>query len=1128
MMQLSLRCRQWHPRKPYCWLILLICALLPMRIYPRPVPAQNTLEMHISIRFEKQSLHEAIKKLERESRVRFTFNSNDLRGFQVAAASFTDKPLGHVIAELMKDTHLTASDINNSVVIHKKETAPPGTDAPPKEVYRITIAGKITDERNMAIPGVSVSVKGTRKGTLSDAEGHFKIDAEKGEVLLFSFIGYEQQEVIVGDRSSLEVILKQSTKSLGEVVVTALGIVKNSKTLTYAAQKINGAQLNEVRDASFMSALSGKIAGAVVNQAAAGPGSAVRVVLRGNRSISGNNNALIVVDGVPVDNSTPQGQIDSDRGGYNGSDGAANINPDDVESVNVLKGAAATALYGSRAANGAIIITTKKGTAGKLSVNYNGGISADKAWLMLPFQNVYGRGNGGKTVEGAAASWGGKTQTYPDNVKDFFHTAISVNNAVSAATGSEKIQAYTSYANNYSEGIIPENKLYRNTLSLRINTQLTSKLSTDAKISYVNQEIKNKPVTGEIGGTSLMTYIMPRDMSSTELKDYETINEGGQPVSKYWTTSSVYTNPYWNIHRTSYNERRDRVTLLGSVKYEFTPWLNVQARYSLDRYNDKIKGSYYGGTIGILPVTPKGGRYFETNGYVSERNIDVLVSGNNKLTQDVGITYNIGGNILRRQYETSTTSANGLQVPNKFNLIYATSLDATTQFTKRELQSVYGSVQFDFRKYLFLDVSARNDWSSTLPSPYAYFYPSVGLSALISDMTQLPSWISFAKVRASYTRVGNDAIPYLLIQPYSYAPGASNGFISRDATKAISDLKPELTSSWEFGIDWRFLDGRIGIDGTFYKTNTINQLLFLALPPASGFSNQYINAGNIENRGIEITLTADPVRSKKFNWNTTVNFSRNINKVLELSPDVKEASLTGSKRLADVVVKEGGSYGDMYGSGWATDPKTGAHLVNAKGLPEMNELQYLGNFNPDFSLGWSNTFSYGPLSLSFLLDGRVGGTVISGTDANLAFYGLGDFTLPYREGGWVLPGVYSNGRNNTTDIKAEDFWTTVSGGRYAWGQFFAYDATNFRLREVALGYEIPLHSKFIKHAKVSLTGRNLFFLYRGKSRLDIPGIGKRKIPFDPDMTLGAGNFQGIESGTPPALKSFGVNVKLSF
>lgn len=981
------------------------------------------------------------------------------------------------------------------------------------------------------LPGVTVTNLQSNASGTTAGDGILELSAAVGDSLQVSMIGYATQRLLVGAAVVVEVELQEELEEIGEVVVTALGIKRETRGLTFATQQLGAEAVNDVRDNSgnIMTSLTGKVAGATVTTSSTGPGAAARVTLRGNKSISGNNNALVVVDGVPYDNS-PGVQATGTTPNYGTSDGAANINPDDIESINILKGPSASALYGSRAANGAIIITTKQGRAGNYQIDYNGSASIDQVNMLTNFQNTYGRGNGGVAGTNVGESWGAEANTYPDNVQSVFQNAATINNSISAYGGTEKINGYMSYSNNNIGGITPGNDLKRNIVNLRLNTELIPKLKTDLKLNYVNQQINNRPRLGDMG-LPVEAYIMPRDMSVEESLNYETINPAnGQPQRNYWSGSTLYDNPYWSLNRTSVNEGRDRITALGSITYEFNEGLRLLGRYSFDKYTDMVDGSFYDGTVSLGDVLA-GGKYYETHTNYTEQNFDLLLSGDNALTDDIQLTYNVGTSFLRRDYNTFQNMANGLSIPNQFSLMMAT----TPQFLlvnnyRRQLNSVYASAQLGFYDNIFLDLTARNDWSSTLPSPHSYFYPSAGLSVVFNEWLNLPAWVNFGKARLSYAQVGNDATPYLLDQLYLFTLGSQQGFVSRSATKAIPDLKPEQTESVELGLEMKFFNDRLSFDATYYNSNTINQLLFLALPMASGYSQEYINAGNIENRGFEVQLSATPIRKEKFTWNTSFNFSTNRNTVLQLHETTKSANITTATNYATVVVNEGERYGDLYGYAWAKDEETGKYIVDANGLPVVEANQKLGNFNPDALIGWSNSFTYKNFTLRALVDARIGGEIVSGTAAYLAAFGVADFTEQYRDGNWVIDAVTADGQANTTAINAEQFWTTVSqAGRNAWGEFFTYDMTNVRLRELALSYRFNLApEKAIKAAQVSITGRNLFFFYRGKSTLDIPGVGKIDNPVDPEGALGAGNYQGVEVGLPPSVRTYGLNVKLTF
>ena len=1014
-----------------------------------------------------------------------------------------------------------------------------------------TVSGTVTSGSGDPLIGVNVLEVGTTSGTITNIDGSYQIRVSSDNATLeFSYTGFQNQEVAVSSRSSINVVMQEGVE-LEEVVVTALGISREKKALTYSAQTVDGDDINTVRDANFVNTLSGKVAGMQVSQSASGPGGQTRVVLRGNRPL-GNNNALFVIDGVPVDN-TAYGSVGNDFGGYSGTDGAVNINPDDIDNISVLKGAAAAALYGSRAANGVIMITTKKGKAGKLSVDVNSGVSWENPLLLPSFQNDYSQGNGGTYAPSAGASWGekmngqnvtnylGNSQSLsaqPDNVKDFFQTAMSLNNSIGITTGSDKVQTYFSYSNSQVEGVIPNNELDRHTVNLRIGTQISERFSTDAKVTYVHQENDHKVKSGEENAAVLNAYLMPRNVRLEDVKNYSTSDAFGQPTPQYWTSSSIYTNPYWVTDLTNVSDKRDRVIGLLSATYKLTDWLKVMGRGSVDRYNDADENYFYDKTV---LWAQQGGRYERGYRTFTEQNFELLLMGDKAIGDGLSLNYTFGTSQNKRRFESAYSNAAGLLIPNKFGLDFARTLQSGNDLVEREIQSVFGTVQLGFNNYLYLDITGRNDWSSTLPSDNrSYFYPSVGFTWVVSDMLELPEFVSFGKIRASYTKVGNDAAPYLINQTYSFGQGGTNGFINRDGLQPAPDLKPEQTTSLELGLDWRFFNNRLGLDLTLYKTNTVNQLLVLALPTPSGFSSKYINAGDIENRGVELSLNYIPVKSKNFNWDITLNFARNVNEIIKLDPQIKQSFLAGGYgRTAGPVVAEGGSFGDIYTLRWANaadadgnatyDPNGGKLWVDADGKPIVTTAsEKIGNFNPDYTLGLNNSFNVGNLFFSFLIDGRKGGVVVSGTEANNAFYGNADYTTAYRDGGWTLDAIRQTGEANSSAINAETFWTTVSGGRYSWGEFFTYDATNFRIREVTLGYAFGKKA-FFNDIRLSLVARNLLFLYRGKALLDLPGVPERRMNFDPDVSLGgANNFQGVEYGNIPSSRSIGVNLKLSF
>lgn len=1014
-----------------------------------------------------------------------------------------------------------------------------------------TVTGTVMNANKVPVINATVIQRGTKNATTTSENGSFSIRVTgTNAVLLISSVGFSTQEVSVGAGSTTaSVTLVEESKQLGEVVVTALGITRQSKTLVYATQSVKPAELTGVRDPNnVLNSLSGKVANATITQGSGGPGSGARIILRGNRSIQGDNNALIVVDGVPIDNST-HSAAGSDFGSVQSSDGASNINPDDIESISILRGASAAALYGSQAGNGVIVITTKKGSKDKLSVTVNSGAVMESAFSLPKVQNAYGQGLSGVYVDSLhGESWGGKldghsytdflgkTATYsaqPDNIKDFFRTGSSYNNSIGVSGGSEKAQTYMSYTNNAIMGIVPGNNLLRHTVTLRVSNQISKRFSTDAKITYLTQDIKNKPRTGEENAPTIDIYNIPRNISNAQASQYQFINNVGVPTAyaSYPSTNpGIYQDPYWMIHNTSLGETRDRITGFVSGKAMITPWLSFTGRANLDRYFDKYTQQYSQGTV-LWAHT--GGYYAQQSIEITQKWFDGIFEGNNKITDNLKVNYHVGAIYQDSKSAETDNTADGLNVTNEFSLNYATNPGITSSGQEVQTQALFGQANLSWKDALFIDGSYRNDWNSQLPAPHSFKYYSIGGSAILSDLMQLPKSINFLKANLSYAEVGNGGQFGLLSSPYSYSQGAGNGFLSRGTTLPFPGLQPEIVKSTEAGIEAKFLNNRLGVTATYYKSNSFNQLLLINLPSATGYANKYINAGNIQNQGMEFVINASPVKGKDFSWDLLLNFSFNRNKVIRLSDDDKVVYLSGGfGRSATPQVAEGGSFGDMIAYQWKKNAK-GQHLVDSLGRPvttnSTGDLQGLiGNYNPKEIVGITNTFRYKAFSLRILTDGRIGGVVVDGTEMNLAFSGIPEITSKYRDGGLNLGGVDKNGNPITATINAQTFWKTVSTQRYGTAEFFAYNATNLRVRELTLGYDIPLHSKVVKVARISAVGRNLLWIYRGKSIIDIPGLGKRTMTFDPDMTLGNGAFQGISYGTLPATRSYGLNLALTF
>lgn len=1128
-------------------LALAVIVLGTNLLLASPGRGQSASSVFITLECKKATLRNVFSKIEKLTDFRFAYKKEHVERYRSINLAKETRTLEQTLNLVLDNTDLGYKLVNNNIILFVKEDSNARSEETSRGAQVVvvdgTVRGKVSNTKGDIISGATVSLPQANRIVAADDKGEFVIpNVRSGSYILrVTAVGYldYSREITVGNEAvNLIVTLTEFNQELDEVQVTALGIQRQSRTLTYATQKIDGEKLNEVRDGNIANTLNGKIAGLVVSQGAQGPGSAARILLRGNRSIGGNNSALIVVDGVIINNSAA-----GENGAWTGADGISNINPDDVDEINVLKGSAATALYGTTGANGVILISTKKGKAGRVSLDLNSGVARESAMLLPELQNEYGQGNGGVFGANAAGSWGPKINgqmvtdwtgkevkltAQPDNVKDFFKRGINVNNSIGISGGTEKIQTYFSYGNNYIEGLVPQNKLNRHTVNLRITTQISKRFSTDAKVTYVRQDIFDKPAVVNAASAAMNIYKIPRTVRLEDVRNYETINNLGIATPNYWFSSSSFGNPYWTVYNTHRNEKRNRIIGMISAKFKITDWLDIQGRASLDQINDKVSNVYDNNTVNF---GRNGGSFSQGFADVSERNFDVIISGRNNISRDLKINYNAGAVLLDSRGESVNNFVEGLAVPNRFNLSFARVLTANNTYIQTQRQAIFATTQLSLKDFLYLDLSARQEYFSTLPPPYYSFYPSIGLSAVLSDMIKMPDAIDYSKLRVGFAKTGGGGPAFLTKQTYHILPGGYAGYIGRDPTSPFPDLKPELTTALEFGTEWRFLNNRLGIDITYYKSNTINQLVTIPTPPATGFASQYINVGDIRNSGIEVMLNATPVRSQHLMWDVNFNFAKNNNKVLELTPELKEVSLgIPVVDFSVPVVRVDGSYGDLYAYGWKRND-AGEFIVDETGRPvRTEELIKVGNFNPDFTMGLTNTFNYRNFVLNFLIDGRFGGEMTSATDATLGADGTAAYTTSFREeGSWVLPAVTEDGGKNNVPINAETFWNTVSGGRNAWGELFTYDATNVRLRELSLGYKFQrMPVSFLQSAKLSIVARNVFFFYRGSSIMDVPGVGKRKANFDSEVSLFVSNNQGLEYGTLPPTRSIGLNLKLSF
>ncbi len=1075
----------------------------------------------VSLQLKNVSLAEFFKAVEKQTDYMFSYDENSVSKAKDITVSGKDQPLSEILPGILAKKGLSYQMVSNKSIVILKENEKVAEPARSKFV-----SGKVVDSKGDAVIGASIMEKGTSNGVVTDINGDFSLNvSSQKETLVVSSIGYVTEE-LTNYGKGMTIILKDDVLALEGVVVTAMGIVRNTRELSYSTQSFRGEDLTKARSNSgnVLDELKGKIAGADISTNGM-VGGASKIVLRGTKSIKGGQNALVVVDGVPFLDPV-NNQVSHKGYGFAGTDGMLDINPDDIQSIDIMKGPAAAALYGSEGANGAIIITTKKGRVGSSQVTYSGSFSAEVPMFLMEMQNEFGRGNGGVTGTDVQESWGAATgKCVPDNWKNVYETGYNASNAIGFQGGNDKVQGIFSYTNNQIHGNTYNNKLDKHTFNLRVSANPVKRLHTDAKVTFTKHHLANSKPIGDTG-LGVSALIMPRDLSIDELNNYGPIDEGtGMPVRNYWAPSSVYDSPMWLAHYCNRNEDRTRLIMNASIKYDITSWLNIQGRYGYDMYRDFIEDIYYDGTR-VGPQTA-GGNYSIKSPFFARDVFDVLLSGDNKFG-DFTLTYNLGASKRHDHDESSSYSTGGLTRPNIFEIENAVSKGGSYSHGDEELQSVYATAQIGWRDALYFDATARNDWSSTLPAPYSYFYPSFGLTAILSELLPMPEWIDFAKLRNAYSDVGSSADRYMLAEIYT--PNAKYGYVTPDSVKKITDLKPEHTHSWEIGAEFQFINRRLGFDFTYYQSNTTNQLVYVGVPTETGYKQAYVNCGLIENKGFELSLNATPVLTPDFSWVTTVNFGHNENTLVELYKDMTEYQIGGDEDIASTWAEVGKDLGRIRAKTWKQDDQ-GRYIVDANGLPVITSTsQDIGGSTPKCNWGWHNTFHYKQFSLDLQIDGRIGGTIISSSDAYGAYYGVTANTLPYRTDSWVLEGtVHEDGTPNTTAITSEAFWKAVAQARQAAGGFFAFDATTARLRSLSLSYDFNLgKDNFVKMARIAVTGRNLLMLYRGKNKLSIPGLEDRKIPVDPESFSGIGSYQGVETGLTPATRSFGVSVNLTF
>lgn len=1067
--------------------------------------AQKT---RVAISMDNASIEQVLNKIEETSDYVFLYNDKTIRSNQIVSVSNKSGKILDILDEIFHGTNITYTMLDKQIILSTRKL-----NITDQSDNKILLKGAVKDADGEPLIGVNVKAEGSA-GTITDVDGHFNIRVAIGESIEFSYVGYVAQTVKVTGNQPLNIFLQEDNRVLNEVVVTALGIKREAKALSYNVWQVKGEDITTVKDANFMNSLSGKVAGVNINASASGVGGATRVVMRGIKSISSNNNALYVIDGIPIFNNNKGGTSD-EYSAQPGGEGISDINPDDIESVSVLSGPAAAALYGSSAAQGVILITTKKGKSGAARIEYSNNTIFSTPFVTPEFQNTY------SNRPGEFSSWGSKNSLYRYDPTDFFQTGSNVNNSVTFSAGTNKNQTYISAATNNAQGIMPNNSYNRYNFTFRNTSSfLKDKMSLDLGASYIIQDQRNMVAQGLYYNPLPALYLFPRGEDFNEIRLYEEYDEARNIKVQRWPWGNQglsLENPYWEMNRKLRESKKSRYMFNASLKYDILDWLSVTGRVRIDNSTITTENKYYAGTDTYWTGGSTKGEYGISRADERQAYADFLANIN-KYFEDFSLSANIGGS-----FNQSSSASNGYggplkDMPNFFNVynIDKTYGGPSQQGWKERSFAWFGSAELGWKSMLYLTVTARNEWSSTLAktNKLSYFFPSVGLSGVITEMVKLPDFISYMKVRASYADVGSP-IPRNLTQE-GYKWNNKTQTWDPPTHRPLGELLPEKTSSWEAGINLHLFESHVNVDVTWYKSNTKNQTFEVSTSPASGYSSMYIQAGNVQNTGMEIAVGYNN-KWGKFSWSTNLTYSYNKNKIKELlenfyDPVTNEHySIPYLDKPGTRLVK-GGSIGDIYVSTDFKRDQEGYIWIdpNTKNVvkEELTAQKKIGSFLPKGNLGWRNQFNYKGVALTALFTARLGGQVRSVTQAYLDQYGVSKATEKARDAGgiWVNNGY----------VDTEGYYSVV-GGRGGIGSEYIYNATNVRLQELSVAYTLP--DRWFKNEMkmtVSLIGRNLWMIYN-------------KAPFDPETTASTSTYnQGSDFFMQPSQRNLGFSLKVQF
>ena len=1096
--------------------ILFVCLSLQIR----GAQAQTA---RFTIHLDNVPMEQVVNEIEAQSRYLFLFNKDIDSRRIIVSVHAENLTITQILPALFKDTGLNYTIEGMSILVTKKSE---------KSENPVTVSGRVTDLKGLPIVGASVIVQGTTLGVSTDTNGRFSLEVPapvSSRVLEISYLGYETARVTVGSRTRFDVTLREAASEIEQVVVTALGIKRQEKALSYNVQQVAPSDITMVKDANFMNSLAGKVAGVTINASSSGVGGASKVVMRGTKSILQSSNALYVIDGIPMNNVGGGGGTEFDSRGA--TEAIADLNPEDIESISVLTGASAAALYGSSAANGAIMITTKKGQAGQFRVTYSSQTEFLAPFVMPEEQNRYGTGSYGSVSGSPVYSWGPKltdaarTGYTPD---DFFETGHVYTNAVTLSGGSEKNQTYFSAAAVNSDGIIPNNFYDRYNFTFRNSTQfLNDRLHLDVSASYIVQKDRNMINQGVYSNPVVSAYLFPRGDDFDAVRIFERWDPARKISVQYWPQGEGgdlrMQNPYWIAYRNPRDTDKKRYMASASLSYDILPWLNVSGRARIDNTNSVYTQKLYASSNTTITEGSSQGHYTEITNADEQIYADVIANVNKTFGEEWSLVANVGASIndVRSRELSYRGPIRDSGVPNLFTVF---DLDREKSRAQKwgwqeQTQSLFGSIEVGWRSMLYLTVTGRNDWASQLAgSPQkSFFYPSVGLSWIPSATFDMPDAFSYLKLRASFSSVGIPFPRFLTTPTYAYDETTQQWLPT--TFREIGQLYPERTKTWEVGLDTRLWND-VRLSASWYLADTSNQTFQPTVSTSSGYSSMYVQTGCVRNTGVEASLGYGHTW-RDFSWDTNVTFTWNRNEILDLMDGMCDP-MTGEPlkdRLeikglgkAKYILKKGGTMGDLYTTSNLKYDENGYIQVDRNGnfvTTDVGEEIYLGSVLPDYNLAWRNDFSWKGAHLGVLFTGRIGGICYSATQANLDLFGVSETSAAARDAG----GVLINGREMVDPQR----WYAAIASQSGLPHYYTYSATNFRLQELSVGYTLPRRwFRDVCSIDISFVGRNLWMIYC-------------KAPFDPEAIASTGNnYQGIDYFMVPSLRSLGFSLRVTF